>query len=286
MAILAHSPDHDVRQALAGAAQRVQVELEAARGELADLEALTEDAVRYSRMGDSHPVVLPVETPGSAVLHKPDDVLFETDGLGVKAFSHWLWHQDAWLTEYSKQVARKNALAARRAAIEGDKARTTEVVSQRCQQANSAAGGPALVAGSIVAAEVLAADFPLPLQPWINTVATLEGELGKVTDAFNRLALAIGDSLNPPASQALRKQQADKTAALESARTELRQHHQRLAAELVQAASEGQEAARARIEQLTVKQPMAFPDGFAAAIAAARFDQAVLAELQAALTHP
>ena len=56
------------------------------------------------------------------------------------------------------------------------------------------------------------------------------------------------------------------------------------AVELVQAALKGDEEARGEIEALALGSPSAFPAGFGPAIADARFDRAILAELAASLS--
>ena len=296
---------HELRVLVAAKAKALEAELAAADRGLAELgtiaagnfawsgslawppPSLTAELLPFLGGGDNQTNRLKLTgawpTDVRIIAQAIDRIAFHDGRFIARVSHHREWAQDGWIRAWMLRTAERKVVACRLASLEADRGKTTEVVSQRCQQAIEAAGGVDAITGSIVGAEAISGDFPLVLRPWLNTVATLEGELAAITTDWDKLALALGSCLNQPAADNLRARQAAAAARLEAARVELRQHHQRLAGELVTAACEGAENARARIEALTIACPQAFPDGFAAAIAAARFDQAVLAELAAAL---
>ncbi len=73
------------------------------------------------------------------------------------------------------------------------------------------------------------------------------------------------------------------TGKIVDVRSRINGEQLRLAAALLEEASSGDEPARAKLENLTISAPGAFPKSFGPAIQAARFDRSILSELAAAL---
>lgn len=188
------------------------------------------------------------------------------------------WPQDALVERIDAKVRQRKALEARLAALKADNAQATKVVADRVQRAVEAAGGVDLIAGDIAAASVLVgrispnnSALKAKAEEGANTIRRLSMDLENLT------VLGSGSS---SAAQSLRADIEQAQRIVEQARKELTANHATQSAELVKAAIDGDEQARATIESLTTARPEAFPPGFPAAIAAARFDRAAAEELQ------
>jgi hypothetical protein len=113
-----------------------------------------------------------------------------------------------------------------------------------------------------------------PAPPAPAEVAQIDVELA----ALEKSGIADG-----PAVESLRARRDERVSKAGEARSTRTRAIKDRAVALVKRAAAGDEPARAEIEALARRQPRSFPQDFPEAIAAARFDRAIVGRLAAAL---
>lgn len=302
--VLASIDNGDHFGVLAASMSKLEAERDRAEAELAGLKVLAAD--RYSEAGGRGSyhghrrqqllqLAVPVRALLADVRHDPqlartppEPEELAADGVALvreiqrhanSGPNPSAWPQDGLLLKLSAVLARRREAEARLAALGRDRAGAAAVVAGLVGKAVSAAGGRDAVASNVVVAQVLAGRFPAELAERSGRLKALTAAVAEHGSAWSRLMETVGDHLNGPAADHLRKRRADAEAELSAARAEMADRQTHLARELVDQALTGDEPARRRIEELAALAPDAFPAGFGPAIASARFDLAAAAEL-------
>jgi hypothetical protein len=181
--------------------------------------------------------------------------------------------QDGVLERLNAWCSRRREIQARVSALEGDLQRATQLVSTLVKKAVNDAGGFDAVVTGTIAADALTSPQP--------TWAAATAEHAAAEASLRKLeAAGVKEGPAYTAAQARSKEAA---AQLDSAKGEDVAKRRAVALGIVEDALAGTEKGRARLESLANSAPSAFARGFASAIAAARYDVAVIVQLSEAL---
>jgi hypothetical protein len=183
-----------------------------------------------------------------------------------------VWAQNAMVLRLNTRYATLRDLSVQLAEQEGDQKRAEEVVAAKVQTAIDQAGGREVVAKAVRDA-LITTNAWLEASPDWPTISTADQRIRAIRDQADKLE--AGSTLRANLEQdiaVLVEKVTPLRAAIESKRLEDVET-------LLSAALLGNEAARAQLEAIATQTPRAFADGFATAIAAAKFERSVLAEL-------
>lgn len=273
---LATMADHETRPG--DLARHIAQQIEINKKSLAEVErniatweGIAKDDERYSKEVMSlEPLVLPSREERQR-LGRAGETAHAIKAVGRQR----LWSPDAVLERLVKFATERREIVGRIAALEADAAASTALVARKVQSAIDQAGGPAAVTLAAVGADAMSnlAD-PSNVRELLAQQAEAEAALRRLTSA----GVEKGS-----AAEMVRTKLADIGRQLTTAAKDTADRRRATMAAIIERASAGEEAARARLELLATQVPLAFPTGFAGAIAAARWDISAFGEIVSTL---
>jgi hypothetical protein len=201
------------------------------------------------------------------------NLVFEAESLAVlfnsrrNEIRRYRWQQDSVIEWLDGILSRRQQITDLLTLLNADKARLHALVAERVQAAVTEAGRKNVVIAIISSLALAGAESASQLAQELDQC---ESELRRLTGAGIK---------SGPAWDALDAKQTQLRNAAAQQKEDVVKRKARAAESLLKSALAGTESARAEMEQLCRTVPAAWPAGFADAIADARADRALLAEL-------